>query len=97
VLAVCSFDFKFIYILSGWEGSASDSLIYQDARATDFQIPEGKYYLADAGYPNMDALLVPYRGVQYHLRKWGNGRDRCDYILSSVNFTSPSIDQLQAS
>ena len=63
VLAACSFDFKFVYVLSGWEGSASDSLVYQDARATDFQIPEGRYYLADAGYPNKDALLAPYRGV----------------------------------
>lgn len=82
VLAGCSFDFKFVYILSGWEGSASDSLVYQDARATDFQIPEGKYYLADAGYPNTDTLLVPYRGVRYHLKEWGNHRDRCDCVPS---------------
>ena len=81
VLAACSFDFKFVYILSGWEGSTSDSLVYQDARATDFHIPEGKYYLADAGYPNTDALLVPYRGVRYHLREWGNSRDRYVCIL----------------
>jgi DDE superfamily endonuclease len=60
VLAECSFEFKFVYILSGWEGSASDSAVYEDARATDFRIPEGKYYLADAGYPNTDALLAPY-------------------------------------
>jgi hypothetical protein len=86
VLAACSFDFKFVYILSGWEGSASDSLVYQDARATDFKIPEGKYYLADAGYPNTDSLMVPYRGVRYHLKEWGNGRDRCDYILYSIIF-----------
>ena len=60
MLVACSFDFKFVYILSGWEGSASDSLVYQDARAMDFQIPDEKYYLADAGYPNTDALLAPY-------------------------------------
>ena len=81
VLAACSFEFKFVYILSGWEGSASDSLVYQDARATDFQIPEGKYYLADAGYPNTDALLAPYRGVRYHLKEWGNSKDRCVCFL----------------
>lgn len=88
VLVACSFDFKFIYVLSGWEGSVSDSLVYQDARATDFQISQGKYYLADAGYPNTDALLAPYLGVRYHLKKWGNGRNRRNYILSSINFTS---------
>ena len=84
VLAACSFDLKFVYILSGWEGSASDSLVYQNARSRDFQIPEGKYYLADAGYPNTDALLAPYRGMRYHLKEWGNSRDRCKYILPSV-------------
>jgi hypothetical protein len=67
VLAACSF--KFVYVLSGWEGSASDSLVYQDARATDFQIPEGRYYPADASYPNTDGLLAPYRGLRYHLRE----------------------------
>ncbi len=60
VLAACSFDLKFVYTLPGWEGSALDSHVYQDARAKDFQIPEGKYYLANAGYPNTDALLAPY-------------------------------------
>ena len=76
VLAACSFDFKFVYMLSGWEGSASDSHVYQDARATDFIIPETKYYLADAGYPNTDSLLAPYRGVRYHLKEWRNSKDR---------------------
>jgi hypothetical protein len=66
VLAACSLDFKFVYVLPGWEGSASDSLVYQDAKATDFKIPEGKYYLADAGYPNLDYLLTPYQAVRYH-------------------------------
>jgi hypothetical protein len=77
VLAACSSNFKFVYILSGWEGSASNSLVYQDAWATDFQIPEGKYYLVDAGYPNTDALLAPYQGVRYHLKEWGNAREKC--------------------
>jgi hypothetical protein len=78
VLAACTFDIKFVYILSGWEGSTSDSTVYQDARATVFQIPKGKYYLANAGYQNTDALLPPYRGMQYHLKEWGNTRDRCN-------------------
>jgi hypothetical protein len=75
VLAGCSFDFKFVYVLPGWEGSASDSVVFQDARATDFQIPDGKYYLGDSGYPNTDALLVPYRSVRYHLKEWGINRE----------------------
>ena len=87
VLAACSFDFKFVYVLSGCEGSMSDSLVYQDARATDFQIPEEKYYLVDAGYSNSDGLLAPYRGVRYHLKEWGNSRDKCDYSLFYVIYS----------
>ena len=70
VLAATNFKMQFCYILSGWEGSASDGGVFQDAWLYDLEIPEGKYYLADAGYPICDALLVPYHGVQYHLREW---------------------------
>ena len=27
----------------------------------------GKYYLVDAGYPQMDGYLGPYKGERYHL------------------------------
>ena len=66
----------FSYILSGW-GSAADSEVYQDARAHDFTILEGKYYLADAGYAACDTLLAPFQGVQYHLREWEASELRC--------------------
>jgi DDE superfamily endonuclease len=81
VLAACSLDFKFVYVLSGWEGSASDSVVYQNAKDTDFKIPDRKYYLADAGYPNTDSLLAPYRGVRYHLKEWGGRDNRCDHLM----------------
>ncbi|KAJ3982394.1 hypothetical protein F5890DRAFT_1392557, partial [Lentinula detonsa] len=44
--------------------------IYDDARRSTLRIPNGKYLLADAGFPSCDALLVPYCGVQYHLKEW---------------------------
>ena len=65
-----TFYMHFCYILSGWEGSASDGGVYHDALIHDLSIPEGKYYLEDAGYPLCDALLVPFQGVHYHLREW---------------------------
>jgi hypothetical protein len=71
VLAACNFAMLFVYILSGWEGSASDSAIFEYAREHDFAVPKGKYYLADAGFPLCDVLLTPYRGVRYHLKEWG--------------------------
>ena len=82
VLAACSFELFFTYILSGWEGSAADSQVYDDARRTDFAIRPGKYYLADAGFPACDHLLVPYRGVRYHLKEWGRTAIRC--VESSI-------------
>jgi DDE superfamily endonuclease len=73
-LAACSFDCRFTYILSGWEGSTHDSTLYYDARRIDLYIPDGRYYLADAGFASSMTLLVPYRNVRYHLSEWGNGR-----------------------
>ena len=82
VLTVCSFDMKIIYILSGWEGSASDSRVFEDVRTSDFRIPPDRYYLGDAGYANSDAVLVPYRNVRYHLKEWGSGNNRFAIAIS---------------
>ncbi|KZT50631.1 hypothetical protein CALCODRAFT_418984, partial [Calocera cornea HHB12733] len=71
VLAACTFDMRFCYILSGWEGSIADSMLFDHAQSGDLVVPAGKYYLGDAGFAHCDALLVPYRGVRYHLREWG--------------------------
>lgn len=51
VLAVCDFDFKFLHVLAGWEGSAHDARILKhtlDERG--FDIPTPLYYLGDAEY-----------------------------------------------
>jgi hypothetical protein len=37
ILATITFDFKFIYVLAGWEGSAHDSQVLGDA----LSIPNG--------------------------------------------------------
>ncbi|CAL2272529.1 unnamed protein product [Prunus armeniaca] len=54
VLGVCDPYLKFIYVLSGWEGSASDSRVLREALARDnlFQVPSDKYYLVDVEYAN---------------------------------------------
>ena len=44
VLAACSFDLQFIYILSGWEGSAHDAKVLNDAltrNTNKFEVHEG--------------------------------------------------------
>lgn len=76
ILIAVTFDMLVRYSLSGWEGSAYDGTILEDALAHGFSIPPGKFYLADAGFPISDAILVPYRGVRYHLREWESSRAR---------------------
>ncbi|KAK5826609.1 hypothetical protein PVK06_021535 [Gossypium arboreum] len=74
VLAAITFDLKFSYVLAGWEGSAHDSRILSDAlsRPRGLRIPEGKYYLADAGYGIRNGYITPYRGVRYHLKEFSD-------------------------
>ncbi|XP_011100998.1 protein ALP1-like [Sesamum indicum] len=75
VLGVCNPNMQFIYVLSGWEGSAADSRVLRDAvhRPGGLRIPSGNYYLCDNGYANAEGFLTPYRGVRYHLRDWDTG------------------------
>ncbi|KAI3507712.1 hypothetical protein L1887_22703 [Cichorium endivia] len=72
VLAACSFDLKFTYVLTGWEGTASDSRILKNAlnREDKLVIPTGRYCLVDAGLPHTGSLMTPYRGVRYHLKEY---------------------------
>jgi hypothetical protein len=70
VLAGSTFDLFLCYILSGLEDSAADGCLFEDSQRKDFAVPLWKYYLADAGFPHCDVLLIPYRGVRYHLKEW---------------------------
>ncbi|XP_051196783.1 protein ALP1-like [Lolium perenne] len=74
MLGVVDWNMKFLYVLPGWEGSASDSKVLKDAMRIDrqdaFVVPEGKYYLVDAGYTNGPGFLSPFRSTRYHLKEW---------------------------
>ncbi|KAG4935656.1 hypothetical protein JHK85_050575 [Glycine max] len=72
VLAACGPNLRFIYVLSGWEGSAGDSRVLRDAlrRQNKLEIPTGKYFLVDAGFTNGLGFLAPYQGTRYHLNEW---------------------------
>lgn len=70
MLAACDFNMNFTYVLPGWEGSAHDSRVLDDAMGKGFSVPQGHHYLADAGYSsNLPYLLVPYQKVRYHLKE----------------------------
>ena len=78
---------KIVYVLSGWEGSASDSRVFSHARNTmDFKIPADRYYLGDAGYANSEAVMVPYHSVRYHLKEWGSTNNRSTDLIFLSSF-----------
>ncbi|KAJ4802665.1 nuclease [Rhynchospora pubera] len=72
VLAACTPNLKFTYVLVGWAGTASDSKIMKNAlrRRNPLIIPEGKYYLVDAGFVLKSGLITPYRAERYHLKEF---------------------------
>ena len=76
VLGVCDFDMLFTYVLAGWEGSAHDGRVLQDAVGKGLALLTGRYYLGDAGYALSRWVLTPYRGVRYHLKEWARGTQR---------------------
>jgi hypothetical protein len=66
-MAACDFNMRFVRIHAGWEGCATDPTVFDHAVTKGFIIPEGYFYLADAGYTSHADMMVPYRGVRYHL------------------------------
>jgi DDE superfamily endonuclease len=80
VLACCDFDkLVFTFVLAGWEGSSHDGKVLEAAFNMQFNIPNGKYYLGDAGYGLAPYCLTPYRGVRYHLREWGKNKETYEF------------------
>lgn len=70
VLATFDFNLEFTYVLAGWDGSAHDYRVLEDAIVNGgLRIRSGKYLLADAGYYNTDFSLTSYCGVRYHLKE----------------------------
>jgi hypothetical protein len=65
---------KFLYVLTGWEGSALDSWVLRDAMSREdaFVVLNGKYYQVDVGYTNGLEFLAPYRSTRYHLNEWAS-------------------------
>ncbi|KAL8553738.1 hypothetical protein ACS0TY_002143 [Phlomoides rotata] len=76
VLGVCDMNMRFVYVLTRWKGSAADSRVLRNAinKENGLNIPRGKYYLCDNGYPNCEGFLTPYKGVRYHLNEWTSRR-----------------------
>lgn len=78
VMAVCDFDVRFTFVVTGWPGSAHDTRVFLDTLVTYKESfphpPQGKYYLVDSRYPNRKGYLAPYKGQRYHVPEWQHGR-----------------------
>lgn len=80
VMGVVGLDLSFLYVLSGWEGSAADMRVLRDAIGRHgFRVPDGRQYLVDCGYANTDKFIAPYRGVTYHIPEFNARRQRNRY------------------
>ncbi|KAK9997303.1 hypothetical protein SO802_021989 [Lithocarpus litseifolius] len=79
VMCACNFDMRFTYVHSGWEGSANDSRVMQDALGhAEYEFPwppRGSYYLVDSGYAIGNAFLPPHKSARYHVQEF-RGADR---------------------
>ncbi|KAL4586007.1 hypothetical protein LXL04_010637 [Taraxacum kok-saghyz] len=80
IMAVCDFNMCFTFVLAGWEGTAHDTRIFNEAlRRQELRFPHpagDKYYVVDAGYPNTRGYLAPYKGthIRYHLPDFQRGQ-----------------------
>ncbi|WVZ90484.1 LOW QUALITY PROTEIN: hypothetical protein U9M48_036782 [Paspalum notatum var. saurae] len=90
VMAAVDFDLRFTYVLAGWEGTAHDALVLQDAleRENDLRVPQGKFYLVDAQYGAKPGFLPPFRGVRYHLNECGNNPVQNEEELFNLRHSS---------
>jgi hypothetical protein len=91
VLGVCNFDLTYSYVLCGWEGSAYDSRVLNDAKTKGLPLPPGKFYLGDAGYALSWTCLTPYRGVRYHLKEWALGNRKPQNMKELYNLRHSSL------
>ncbi|XP_040382133.1 uncharacterized protein LOC102705645 isoform X1 [Oryza brachyantha] len=79
VLAVCDFDMRFTYVSTGQPWSMHDTSVLYNAIRVDESFfphpPQGKFYVVDAGYPNLPGYLCPYKGERYHMPEWHRGME----------------------
>ncbi|XP_042515297.1 protein ALP1-like [Macadamia integrifolia] len=80
VMCACDLDMKFTFVYAGWEGSANDCRVFNEAlNNPKFEFPHpppGKYYVVDSGYPSTTGFLTPFKGQRYHLNDYRNRRPR---------------------
>lgn len=76
-MSVCNLDMLITFVVVGWPGIAHETRILtsvlEEMKNVFPHPPKGKYYLVDAGYPNMKGYLSPYKGERYHIPDFRDG------------------------
>ncbi|KAF7550296.1 hypothetical protein G7046_g8058 [Stylonectria norvegica] len=71
VLAAVLPDSSFSFVLAGAEGRIHDANLARLALGHGgFKIPEGRFYLGDAGFGLQRGIITPYPNTRYHLADW---------------------------
>ncbi|XP_021716490.1 putative nuclease HARBI1 isoform X1 [Chenopodium quinoa] len=95
VLAICDFDMLFTYFVAGWPGSVHDNRILKDAMEDRKKYfphpPEGKYYVVDAGYPNMKGFMAPFKGERYHVPDFRRSTQPPNGFYEVFNYSHSSL------
>jgi hypothetical protein len=69
MVGVMVLDMTFAFVHFGQQVSAHDRYVLQNAFTKGFSVPQQKYYLSNAGYSLSPYMLMPYRGMRYHLKE----------------------------
>ncbi|XP_044347875.1 uncharacterized protein [Triticum aestivum] len=90
VMAAIDFDLRFTHVLARWEGSAHDDAVLVDAIECENGpcVPQGKFYLVEAGYGAKPGFLPPFHSIQYHFTVWGNNHVRDARELFNLRHSS---------
>ncbi|XP_050262372.1 uncharacterized protein LOC126706846 [Quercus robur] len=88
-------DMQFTFIHGGWEGSANDSKVFEEAisdRKHGFPWPPtGSYYLVDSGLPIGTSFLPPHKSNRYHVQEFNSSGRRITSKKELYNYRHSSL------
>lgn len=68
-LIAVDWDMRIRYMSCGHTGSKADAHVFEFAKKNGLTLHPGQYFIADAGFPLLPNVIVPYRNQRYHLRE----------------------------
>ncbi|KAH7847715.1 hypothetical protein Vadar_029437 [Vaccinium darrowii] len=95
IIVACDFNLTFVFASAGYDGSLHNYTIFRrTACNNDCPFPrpeEGKFYLVDAGYPNMKGYLAPFKGYKDHQADFRRGKRRISCEQEYFNWAHSSL------